>query len=184
MRRRLLIAAILLVLLTPFVLLGVVLYTPSGLAPGGRAALAAGALRRPHHGSLRDALGPTAIELFELDHPRVHVVVHDIVIETSCAACCCRRYRPPRSRRVMRSSRCARPHAAEHAAAALPAAISACRCAQPSLTRVRYSTRTAWWSKPSARGGGSDDHRANAPHSRGPRRRASSVASSSTPPAV
>ncbi|HEX4969833.1 MAG TPA: translocation/assembly module TamB domain-containing protein [Steroidobacteraceae bacterium] len=82
MRRRLLIAAILLVFLTPFVLLGVVLYTPSGLA------LVAGQLWRlerlgVHITGLSGTLsGPLRIELFELDHPRVHIVVHDIVIHT------------------------------------------------------------------------------------------------------
>src|SRR6185295_7048047 len=82
MRRRLLIAAIVLVLLTPFVLLGVVLYTQSGLA------LVAGQLWRlerlgVHITGLSGTLsGPLRIELFELDHPRVHIVVHDIVIET------------------------------------------------------------------------------------------------------
>jgi len=82
MRRRLLIAAIVLVLLTPFVLLGVVLYTQTGLA------LVAGQLWRlerlgVHITGLSGTLsGPLRIELFELDHPRVHIVVHDIVIET------------------------------------------------------------------------------------------------------
>src|SRR5688572_27777550 len=82
MRRRLLIAAILLVILTPFVLLGVVLYTPSGLA------LVAGQLWRleragVHITGLSGTLsGPLRVELFELDHPRLHVVVHDIVIHT------------------------------------------------------------------------------------------------------
>ena len=82
MRRRLLIAAILLVILTPFVLLGVVLYTPSGLA------LVAGQLWRlerlgVHITGLSGTLsGPLRVELFELDHPRVHLVVHDIVIHT------------------------------------------------------------------------------------------------------
>ena len=82
MRRRLLIAAILLVLLTPFVLLGLVLYTSSGLA------LVAGQLWRlerfgVHITGVSGTLsGPLRVELFELDHPRVHVVVHDIVIQT------------------------------------------------------------------------------------------------------
>jgi translocation and assembly module TamB len=82
MRRRLLIAAILLVILTPFVLLGVVLYTPTGLA------LVARQLWRlervgVHITGLSGTLsGPLRVELFELDHPRVHVVVHDIVIQT------------------------------------------------------------------------------------------------------
>jgi translocation and assembly module TamB len=82
MRRRLIIAAILLVILTPFVLLGVVLYTPSGLA------LVAGQLWRleragVHITGLSGTLsGPLRIELFELDHPRIHIVVHDIVINT------------------------------------------------------------------------------------------------------
>jgi translocation and assembly module TamB len=82
MRRRLIIAAILLVILTPFVLLGIVLYTPSGLA------LVAGQLSRlerigVHITGISGTLsGPLRIELFELDHPRIHVVVHDIVIHT------------------------------------------------------------------------------------------------------
>jgi translocation and assembly module TamB len=82
MRRRLLIAAILLLVLAPFVLLGWVLYTPSGLA------LVAGQLWRlerfgVHITGVSGTLsGPLRVELFELDHPRVHVVVHDIVIET------------------------------------------------------------------------------------------------------
>lgn len=82
MRRRLLIAAILLVILTPFVLIGVLLYTPSGLA------LVNSQLWRlerfhVHITGLSGTLsGPLRVELFEVDHPRVHVVVHDIVIET------------------------------------------------------------------------------------------------------
>src|SRR5512138_2603549 len=82
MRRRLLIAAILLVILTPFVLVGVVLYTPAGLA------LVVGQLWRLERfgvhitGVSGTISGPLKVELFELDHPRVHVVVHDIVIET------------------------------------------------------------------------------------------------------
>jgi translocation and assembly module TamB len=82
MRRRLLIAAILLLILAPFMLLGFVLYTPSGLA------LVAGQLWRlervgVHITGVSGTLsGPLRVELFELDHPRVHVVVHDIVIET------------------------------------------------------------------------------------------------------
>jgi translocation and assembly module TamB len=82
MRRRLLIAAILLVILAPFVFLGVVLYTPSGLA------LVAGQLWRlerlgVHITGLSGTLsGPLRVELFELDHPRVHLVVHDIVVHT------------------------------------------------------------------------------------------------------
>lgn len=82
MRRRLLIAAILLLLLAPFVLLGILLYTPTGLAlVGGQL----GRLERfgVHITGLSGTLsGPLRIELFELDHPRVHIVVHDIVIET------------------------------------------------------------------------------------------------------
>jgi translocation and assembly module TamB len=82
MRRRLIIAAVLLVLLTPFVLLGIVLYTPGGLA------LVAGQLWRLekagiHITGLSGTLsGPLRVELFELDHPRIHVVVHDIVVNT------------------------------------------------------------------------------------------------------
>src|SRR5499426_2610313 len=82
MRRRLLIAAILLLILAPFLLLGFVLYTPSGLA------LVAGQLWRLERfgvhitGVSGTISGPLRVEQFELDHPRVHVVVHDVVIET------------------------------------------------------------------------------------------------------
>ncbi|HKR37249.1 MAG TPA: translocation/assembly module TamB domain-containing protein [Steroidobacteraceae bacterium] len=82
MRRRLLIAAIVLVVLAPFVFVGIVLYTPAGLS------LVAGQLWRlerlgVHITGVSGTLsGPLRIELFELDHPRVHVVVHDIVIHT------------------------------------------------------------------------------------------------------
>src|SRR5262245_57890066 len=82
MRRRLLIAALLLLILAPFLLLGFVLYTPSGLA------LVAGQLWRlerfgVHITGVSGTLsGPLRVEVFELDHPRVHVVVHEIVIET------------------------------------------------------------------------------------------------------
>jgi translocation and assembly module TamB len=82
MRRRLLIAAILLVILTPFVLVGIVLYTPAGLR------LVVGQLWRLERfgvhvtGVSGTISGPLRVEQFELDHPRVHVVVHDIVIET------------------------------------------------------------------------------------------------------
>lgn len=82
MRRRLLIAAILLLILAPFVLVGILLYTPSGLA------LVSGQLWRlerfnVHITGLSGTLsGPLRVELFELNHPRVHAVVHDIVIHT------------------------------------------------------------------------------------------------------
>jgi translocation and assembly module TamB len=82
MRRRLLIAALLLLILAPFILLGLVLYTPSGLA------LVAGQLWRlerfgVHITGVSGTLsGPLRVEQFELDHPRVHIVVHDIVIQT------------------------------------------------------------------------------------------------------
>jgi translocation and assembly module TamB len=82
MRRRLLIAAILLLILAPFVLLGFVLYTPGGLA------LVAGQLWRlerlgVHITGVSGTLsGPLRVEQFELDHPRVHIVVHDIVVQT------------------------------------------------------------------------------------------------------
>jgi translocation and assembly module TamB len=82
MRRRLLIAAILLAILTPFVLVGIVLYTPAGLR------LVVGQLWRLERfgvhitGVSGTISGPLRVEQFELDHPRVHVVVHDIVIET------------------------------------------------------------------------------------------------------
>ncbi|HEY7640117.1 MAG TPA: translocation/assembly module TamB domain-containing protein [Steroidobacteraceae bacterium] len=82
MRRRLLIAAILLVILTPFVMLGIVLYTPAGLA------LVVGQLGRLERygvhitGVSGTISGPLRVEQFELDHPRVHVVAHDIVIQT------------------------------------------------------------------------------------------------------
>ncbi len=81
MRRRLLIAALLLLILAPFILLGIVLYTPAGLQ------LVAGQLGRlerfgVHITGLSGTLsGPLRVKLFELDHPRVHIVVHDIVIE-------------------------------------------------------------------------------------------------------
>jgi len=82
MRRRLLIAAILLVILAPFVLVGIVLYTQAGLS------LVAGQLWRlervgVHISGVSGTIsGPLRVEQFELDHPRVHIVVHDIVIET------------------------------------------------------------------------------------------------------
>src|SRR5689334_8712531 len=82
MRRRLLIAAILILILAPFAFVGVLLYTPSGVR------LIAGQLWRlervgVHITGLSGTLsGPLRVELFELDHPRVHVVVHDFVIHT------------------------------------------------------------------------------------------------------
>ena len=82
MRRRLLIAAILLLILAPFVLLGILLYTPGGLA------LIGGQLWRLerygiHITGLSGTLsGPLRVEAFELKHPRVHIVVHEIVIQT------------------------------------------------------------------------------------------------------
>lgn len=82
MRRRLLIAAILLVILLPFVLVGIVLYTPAGLS------LVVTQLWRLERygvhitGVSGTISGPLRIEQFELDHPRVHVVAHDIVIQT------------------------------------------------------------------------------------------------------
>ena len=82
MRRRLLIAAILLLILAPFVLLGILLYTPGGLT------LIGGQLWRlerygVHITGLSGTLsGPLRVEVFELKHPRVHIVVHEIVIQT------------------------------------------------------------------------------------------------------
>src|SRR5262245_53904036 len=82
MRRRLLIAALLLLILAPFILLGIVLYTPTGLA------LVVGQLWRLERvgvhitGVSGKLSGPLRVEVFELKHPRVHVVVHDIVIDT------------------------------------------------------------------------------------------------------
>ncbi|HEX4973870.1 MAG TPA: hypothetical protein VFV69_22700, partial [Steroidobacteraceae bacterium] len=82
MRRRLIIAAILLVILAPFILLGILLYTPGGLT------LIGGQLWRLERynvyisGLSGTVSGPLRVELFELKNPRVHIVVHDIVIET------------------------------------------------------------------------------------------------------
>ncbi len=82
MRRRLLIAAILLLILAPFVLLGILLYTPGGLT------LIGGQLwRLERYGVYITGLsgtlsGPLRVEVFELRHPRVHIVVHEIVIQT------------------------------------------------------------------------------------------------------
>ena len=82
MRRRLIIAAIVLVILAPFVLLGFLLYTPGGLT------LIGGQLWRLERynvyisGLSGTVSGPLRVELFELKNPRVHIVVHDIVIET------------------------------------------------------------------------------------------------------
>ncbi|HET9445993.1 MAG TPA: hypothetical protein VFO35_07030, partial [Steroidobacteraceae bacterium] len=82
MRRRLIIAAILLVILAPFILLGILLYTPGGLT------MISGQLWRLERynvfisGVSGTVSGPLRVELFELKHPRVHIVVRDIVIET------------------------------------------------------------------------------------------------------
>jgi translocation and assembly module TamB len=82
MRRRLLIAALLLVILLPFALVGIVLYTPAGLS------LVVSQLWRLERygvhitGVSGTISGPLRVEQFELDHARVHVVARDIVIET------------------------------------------------------------------------------------------------------
>jgi translocation and assembly module TamB len=82
MRRRLLIAAILLLILTPFALVGFVLYTPTGLALVGAQLWRLERVGVHITGLSGTLSGPLRVELFELDHPRVHVVVHDIVIHT------------------------------------------------------------------------------------------------------
>jgi translocation and assembly module TamB len=82
MRRRLLIAAVLLLILAPFVLLGILLYTPGGLSLIGSQLWR---LERSgvHISGLSGTVsGPLRIQRFELNHPRVHVVAQDIVIHT------------------------------------------------------------------------------------------------------
>lgn len=80
MRRRILIAVILILILAPFAFIGVLLYTESGVT------IIAGQLWRlervgVHITGISGTLsGPLRVERFDLDHPRVRVVVHDIVI--------------------------------------------------------------------------------------------------------
>lgn len=81
MRWRLLIAASLALLLVPIVLVAVLLYTQTGVR------LAAGQLWRLERfgvhieGVSGKLSGPLRVQRFQLEHPRVQVVVHDIVIE-------------------------------------------------------------------------------------------------------
>jgi translocation and assembly module TamB len=81
MGKRILIAAVLALLLVPVVLVGVLLYTETGVN------LLVDQLDRLQRlgihieGVSGTLAGPLRIERFELDHPRVHVVSHDIVIE-------------------------------------------------------------------------------------------------------
>ena len=86
MRKRLLISALLLLLLAPIVLVVVLLYTETGVG------LLAQQLPRLERIGVRiegvsgTLAGPLRVTRFELDHPRVHVVVHDIVIEPKLRA--------------------------------------------------------------------------------------------------
>jgi translocation and assembly module TamB len=81
MGKRILIAAVLALLLAPVVLVGVLLYTETGVQ------LLVGQLGRFERlgihieGVSGTIAGPLHIARFELDHPRVHVVSHDIVIK-------------------------------------------------------------------------------------------------------
>ena len=86
MRKRLLISALLLLLLAPIVLVVVLLYTETGVE------LLAQQLPRLERIGVRiegvsgTLSGPLRVTRFELNHPRVHVVVHDIVIEPQLRA--------------------------------------------------------------------------------------------------
>jgi translocation and assembly module TamB len=86
MRKRIFIAALLLLLLAPIVLVVVLLYTETGVG------LLAQQLPRLERIGVRiegvsgTLAGPLRVTRFELDHPRVHVVVHDIIIEPQLRA--------------------------------------------------------------------------------------------------
>src|SRR5918999_1381174 len=81
MRWRLLIAAILALLLVPLAFIAVLLYTETGVR------IAAGQLWRLERfgvhveGVSGKFSGPLRVQRFRLEHPRVQVQVHDIVIE-------------------------------------------------------------------------------------------------------
>ena len=81
MRTRLILIIVAVLLLAPVVGLGVLIYTEAGVN------LIAGQLHRLERFGIKiDGLsgklsGPLRVARFELNHPRVHVVVHDIVIE-------------------------------------------------------------------------------------------------------
>ena len=81
MRKRILITVVVLVLLLPVVLVGVLLYTPAGLA------LVAGQLGRLERigihikGVSGTLAGPLRIALLEIDNPNVQITSHDIVVE-------------------------------------------------------------------------------------------------------
>jgi translocation and assembly module TamB len=86
MRKRLLIAALILLLLAPLALIAVLIYTEAGVG------LLAQQLPRLERIGVRiegvsgTLAGPLRVTRFELNHPRVHVVVHDIVIEPQLRA--------------------------------------------------------------------------------------------------
>lgn len=81
MGKRILIAAVLALLLLPVALVGVLLYTEAGIN------LVVGQLHRLERlgihieGVSGTLAGPLRVARFELDHPRMHVVSHDIVID-------------------------------------------------------------------------------------------------------
>ncbi|MGH8186237.1 MAG: hypothetical protein ACREUC_06715, partial [Steroidobacteraceae bacterium] len=81
MRWRLLIAGILALLLLPIALILILLYTEAGVR------LAAGQLWRLERAGVHiEGLsgtfsGPLRVQSFRLEHPRVQIDVHDIVIE-------------------------------------------------------------------------------------------------------
>ena len=81
MRKRLLIAALLLVLLAPFVLIAVLLYTETGVRLLAEQISRLERVGVTIEGVSGTLAGPLRVGRFELNHPRVHVVVHDIHID-------------------------------------------------------------------------------------------------------
>jgi translocation and assembly module TamB len=81
MRKRILIVGVLALLLLPVIAVGILLYTPAGVN------LVVGQLWRLERlgvhieGVSGTLAGPLRVERFELDRPRAHVVVHQIVVD-------------------------------------------------------------------------------------------------------
>src|SRR5688572_17532415 len=86
MRKRLLIAALILLLLAPIVFVAVVLYTEVGVRFIAARVSALERIGVTIEGVSGTLAGPLFVQRFELDHPRVHVVVHDIVVELQLRA--------------------------------------------------------------------------------------------------
>ena len=88
MRKRLLIAVLLILLLTPVAIVAVLLYTQTGveLLAKRTSNLKIGHVSISVEGVTGTLAGPLHIASFELNHPRVHVLVRDITVDVDVSA--------------------------------------------------------------------------------------------------